>query len=69
VHLRAIARDPEQARGYEYLGLHFWRQGRPEEAVRLLRLAQRFRGSTLAREFLELIERERSQVKPSGESF
>lgn len=69
VHLRAIARDPDQARGYEYLGLHFWSQGRTEEAVRLLRLAQRLPGSTLAREFLERIERERAQPVPRGESF
>ena len=69
IHLRAIARDPDQARGYEYLGLHFWSHGRTEEATRLLRLAQRFPGSTLAREFLERIERERSQSVPRGESF
>ena len=69
IHLRAIARDPDQARGYEYLGLHFWSHGRTEEATRLLRLAQRFPGSTLAREFLERLERERSQSAPRGESF
>lgn len=68
VHLRAIARDPDHARGYEYLGLHFWKQGRPEEAARLLRLAQRFPGSTLAREFIERIEQEqrKSPPAPSG---
>lgn len=69
VHLRAVARDPDQARSYEYLGLHFWIRGRTEEAIRLLRLAQRLPGSTLAREFLERIERERSQSAPRGESF
>lgn len=69
VHLRAIARDPDQARGYEYLALHFWSGGRTEEATRLLRLAQRLPGSTLAREFLERIEREKSPLVPRGESF
>jgi cytochrome c-type biogenesis protein CcmH/NrfG len=56
--LRAIARDPDHAKGYEYLALHFWKQGRTEEARRLFRLAQRLPGSTLAREFLERIEEE-----------
>ncbi len=69
VHLRAIARDPDQARGYEYLGLHFWRLGRPEEAGRLLRLARRLPRSTLSAEFLKLIEQERSQAEPRGETF
>jgi hypothetical protein len=58
LHLRAIARDPDHAKGYEYLALHFWKQGRTEEARRLFRLAQRLPGSTLAREFLERIEEE-----------
>jgi len=69
LHLRAIARDPDHARGYEYLGLHFWRQGRYEEATRLLRLAQRLPGSSLAREFLARIEegrRDRPVVQEEG---
>ncbi len=69
LHLRAIARDPDQARGYEYLGLHFWRSGRPDEAERLLRMARRFPGSTLAREFLERIQEERSRRPSPGETF
>lgn len=69
LHLRAIGRDPDHARGYEYLGLHFWRQGRREEAIRLLRLAQRLPGSALAGEFLQRIERERTMVAPQGETF
>lgn len=69
VHLRAIARDPDQARGYEYLGLHFWRLGRTEEAERLLRLARRFRGSMLAGEFLERIKQDRLQGVPRRETF
>ncbi len=55
-HLRAIARDPDHARGYEYLALHYWRQGRTEEAVRLFRLAQQFPGSRLAAGCLQQIE-------------
>jgi hypothetical protein len=75
VHLRAIARDPDHAKGYEYLALHFWKQGRPEEADRLFRLAQRLPGSTLAREFLVRIEEERKQIpqpeaaSPWGDNF
>jgi tetratricopeptide (TPR) repeat protein len=75
VHLRAIARDPDHAKGYEYLALHFWKQGRPEEADRLFRLAQRLPGSTLAREFLVRIEEERKQApqrdaaSPGGDNF
>ena len=68
-HLRAIAREPDHARGYEYLALHFWKQGRNEEAARLFRLARRLPGSTLAREFLERIERERRPSAPPGETF
>jgi tetratricopeptide (TPR) repeat protein len=75
VHLRAIARDPDHAKGYEYLALHFWKQGRPEEADRLFRLAQILPGSTLAREFLVRIEEERKQIpqpeaaSPWGDNF
>ena len=68
-HLRAIGREPDHARGYEYLALHFWKQGRDEEAVRLFRLARRLPGSSLAREFLERIERERQAAGPRGETF
>lgn len=71
VHLRAIARDPDHAKGYEYLALRFWREGRPEEAGRLFRLAQRLPGSTLARDFLERIEEERKQAAQpaAGDNF
>jgi tetratricopeptide (TPR) repeat protein len=58
-HLRAIARDPDHARAYEYLGLHYWRQGRLDEAERLFRLAQRFSGWGLAHEYLPKIEEAR----------
>jgi len=58
-HLRAIARDPDHARGYEYLAVHFWRQGRPEEARRLFRLAQTLPGSRLAGFYLEQINKGR----------
>jgi hypothetical protein len=61
-HLRAIGREPDDARAYEYLALHFWKKGRLDEAGRLFRLAQRLPGSTLAREFLERIEEERKQA-------
>ncbi len=65
VHLRAIARDPDHARGYEYLALHYWREGRTAEAGRLFRLALRFPGSSLAREYLPLVEeRERRTPTP-----
>ena len=57
VHLRAIARDPDHARGYEYLAVHFWRQGRTEEARRLFRLARAMTGSRLAGPCLEAIEK------------
>ena len=73
LHLRAIAREPDHARGYEYLGLHYWRQGRYEEATRLMRLAQRFPGSRLAGEILARIEESRRdrpslpEETPSGE--
>ena len=70
-HLRAIGREPDHARAYEYLALHFWKQGRAEEARRLFRLAQRLPGSTLAREFLARIEEERKQAlqPPAGDNF
>ena len=38
-YLRAIGREPDHARGYEYLARHLRRQGRHEEAERLLHLA------------------------------
>lgn len=51
-HLRAIARDPDHARGYEYLAVHFWRLGRTREAERLRRLAATLPGARLwAQEF------------------
>ena len=65
MHLRAIARDPDHARGYEYLALHFWREGRTAEAGRLFRLALRFPGTSLAREYLPQVEeRERRTTSP-----
>lgn len=57
LHLRAIARDPDHARGYEYLAVYFWRQGRTEEARRLFRLARAMTGSRLAGPCLEAIEK------------
>ncbi|MBU3664963.1 MAG: hypothetical protein FGM15_03675 [Chthoniobacterales bacterium] len=60
-HLRAIARDPDSGAGYEYLGVHYWTLGRNDEAARLLRLGQHFPGSRLAGEFLERIEKAKSQ--------
>ncbi len=57
LHLRAIARDPDHARGYEYLGVYFWRQSRTEEARRLFRLARAMTGSRLAGPCLEAIEK------------
>lgn len=58
-HLRAIARDPDHGRGYEYLALHYWWAGRLDEAERLFRLAQTFPGWSLAQEYLPKIEEER----------
>jgi len=59
VLLRAIARDPDHARGYEYLGVYFWSQGRMEEARRLFQLAQTLSGSQLAAGYLEDIKKGR----------
>ena len=56
-HLRAIARDPDVAAPYEYIGVHYWTLGRNEEAGRLLRLAQRLPGGRLAGDFLQRIEK------------
>ena len=56
-HLRAIARDPDVAAPYEYLGVHYWTLGRNDEAARLLRMAQRLPGSRVASEFLQRIEK------------
>lgn len=56
-HLRAIARDPDVAAPYEYLGVHYWTLGHNNEAGRLLRMAQRLPGSRVASEFLEQIEK------------
>ena len=56
-HLRAIARDPDAATGYEYLGYYFLRQRQPEEALRLFLLARRFPGASVtAQEIDELAE-------------
>lgn len=59
VLLRAIARDPDHARGYEYLGVYFWRQGRTAEARRLFQLAQTLTGSQIAAIYLREIEKGR----------
>jgi tetratricopeptide (TPR) repeat protein len=56
VYLRAIARDPDHARGYEYLAQHYWSLGRRAEAIRLFRLAQKFTGSQTAAEYLRRAE-------------
>ena len=64
-HLRAIGREPDTARGYEYLALHYWRQGMTDEAERLFRLAQVLPGSSLARDYLKLIEQERRRARQS----
>ena len=58
-HLRAIARDPDHARGYEYLAVHFWRQGRTDEAKRLFLLARTLTGSRLAAVYLDAIDKGR----------
>lgn len=62
LHLRAIARDPDHARGYEYLAFHYWRQGREEEARRLFRLARTLTGSRLASECLRALEEGRDSL-------
>lgn len=61
VHLHAITRAPEGAHAYEYLALHYWKQGRFEEASRLFRLSKGMPGSRLAGEFLRQIEQSQSQ--------
>lgn len=58
-HLRAIAREPDNARGYEYLALHYWWLGRPDEAERLFRLARRLPGAALAPAGIKMIEQKR----------
>jgi hypothetical protein len=58
VHLRAIARDPDHARGYEYLALHYWRRGEPDQAARLFRLARTLTGSRIAADRLPQVEAE-----------
>lgn len=58
-HLRSIAGDPDHARGYEYLAVHFWRQGRTEEARRLFHLAQTLPGTRLAARSLQEIDKGR----------
>ena len=62
VHLRAIARDPDHARGYEYLAYYYWLQGRKQEARRLLYLAQTLTGSFLAADLLRLLEADRDSL-------
>lgn len=63
VHLRAIARDPYGARSYEYLALHYWKQGRFDKAARLLRMSRQLPGSRLADEFLKRIEQSQRQMR------
>jgi tetratricopeptide (TPR) repeat protein len=62
VHLRAIARDPDHARGYEYLAYYYWRQGDIAEARRLFRLAQTLTGSFLAGDCLRLLDTDRDSL-------
>ena len=62
-HLRAIGREPDNARGYEYLALHYWRQGMTDEAERLFRLAQTLPGNSLARDYLKAIDQERRRAR------
>jgi tetratricopeptide (TPR) repeat protein len=44
-HLRAIARDPDHARGYEGLARHYLLQGRLAEAERISRIATKLTGT------------------------
>jgi len=62
VHLRAIARDPDHARGYEYLAYFYWSQGDKAEARRLFRLAQTLTGSFLASDCLRLLDADRDSL-------
>lgn len=62
VHLRAIARDPDHARGYEYLGYHFWLNGHPAEAMRLFRLARELPGASVTDNFLQTLEMGRNSL-------
>jgi tetratricopeptide (TPR) repeat protein len=62
IHLRAIALDPDHARGYEYLAIQFLRQGRQAEARRLFRLARTLPGSRLAAPYLKEIESGRDSL-------
>ncbi len=55
-HLRAIALDPDYATSYEYLGYYFRRQGRPEEALRLFRLARSYPGARFTNEDMVALE-------------
>lgn len=63
VHLRAIAMDPYGARSYEYLALHYWKQGRLDEAARLLHLSRQLPGPRLADEFLKRIEQSQREAQ------
>lgn len=56
LHLRAIGRDPDHARGYEYLAIGYWRSGRTEEAQRLFRLSLHLTGSRLAGPRLQALQ-------------
>lgn len=62
VHLRAIGRDPDHARGYEYLAYYFWAQGKNAEAKRLFRLAQTLPGSFLAADCLRVMDERRDSL-------
>lgn len=62
-YLRAIARDPDHARVYENLALHYWRAGKMDEAERLFRLAQKFPGWGPAGEYLPKIEEQRRRAE------
>lgn len=55
-HLRGIARDPDHATGYEYLGYYFLRRERYEEALRLFRLARLLPGAQISPQEIEQLE-------------
>lgn len=63
IHLRAIALEPNNARGYEYLALHYWRRGEFDKAEQLFLLAQRLPGTSLAAGYLKILDRFRRDVK------
>ena len=67
VHLRAIAREPDNAGGYEYLAMHYYKLGRWAESERLLSLAERLPGSRLAQQFLQEVRKLRQDHERQGD--